>query len=158
MPPGPPSPPVEIVSNNTPVSATGLVERGMKLRGEKKLAEAGTVFAAALKADPKNVAAMVQAAGVHNETGKFDRAMELARAAVKLDADNSRAWVELGVGQLRTGRNLRAVESLRTAIAKDEKNRAAHEHLAKALESVGEKEEAAEWRAKARKIGRPVID
>ena len=37
-------------------------------------------------------------------------------------------------------------------------NRPAYEHLAKALEVVGEKEEAAEWRAKARKIGRPVID
>jgi Tfp pilus assembly protein PilF len=154
----PPSPTGEIVVSNTPATADRLVEHGMKLRNDKKLAEAGTVFAAALRADPKNVAAMVHAAGVYNETGKSDRAVELAQAAVKLDADNGRAWVELGVGQLRTGRNLRAVESLKTAITKDEKNRAAYEHLAKALEAVGEKEEAAEWRAKARKIGRPVID
>ena len=64
----------------------------------------------------------------------------------------------MGVAQLKTGRHLRAVESLKTALAKDEKNRAAYEPLAKALEAVGEKEEAAQWRAKAKKLGQPVID
>lgn len=86
-----------------PNSATDLIADGTRLLEQGKLEPAQKAFEAAVKVDPRSVAAYMKLAGVNIAQNKFNAAIAIYKQAIALDPNNAKAFIGLGIAYLHSG-------------------------------------------------------
>jgi Flp pilus assembly protein TadD len=103
--------------------------------------EAVEAYRKSIKLDPGSASAHYNLGSSLARSGKFAEAERHLRSALK-KSPNAQTYTGLGIVLWQTGRTDEAIANLHAAIEADPKNAAAHQTLAKVLDSVGRTDEA----------------
>ncbi|MEN1679388.1 MAG: zinc-dependent peptidase [Planctomycetota bacterium] len=123
-------------------------------RGEARLAlgdYAGAVAdsAAALRADRRDLAALLTHAQASLAAGDAATAGEMVRRALREDPENSEAWLTEGELRVAAGDHRRAAEAFRRVLARDPLDALAHFELADCCDRLGDPATAKRHRTRA---------
>jgi len=116
------------------------VSQAMKLHQEGRLEEAGKIYAAVLKADPKQADALHYLGVIHYQTGRHEEATELIRQSIRLNRHQSGSHSNLGLALHALGRHQLAMDSYDRAIELDRRNADAVYNRGKLLLDMGRAE------------------
>lgn len=105
---------------------------------------AAVQYQKALRADPKNLTALVSYARLHDREGRFDQAAELYQRAIAAHPQSAMVRNDLGLCLFRQGDTAAAIHSLEKAVQLDPKKKLYRNNLAKALVGASRVDDA--WR------------
>jgi Tfp pilus assembly protein PilF len=103
---------------------------------QNDMAGAAAQYQKALRADPKNLTALVSYARLHDREKRFDRAIELYQRAITAHPQSAVVRNDLGLCLARQGKTAESIQSLERAVQLDPKKKLYRNNLAKVL--VGE--------------------
>ncbi|MDD4914919.1 MAG: tetratricopeptide repeat protein [Methylococcales bacterium] len=105
-------------------------------------AEAASLYARLLKAQPKNALLLFEAGGLALQQGRPEQAVNLFARLVKQQPDHADAWCNLGQAHARLGRYQQALEAYRQAVAIRPDFAGAYYNIAMAEQAQGRLAEA----------------
>ena len=116
--------------------------RGAKLFGEGRHAEALVELRLAMKSAPEEPEVLIGLSSSLTALGKEQEAIELLLRALEIDPDRTMAHYNLGTLSARAGDDARAIEHYRHAISVDPEHTQSHFNLGNALRRSGRFDEA----------------
>jgi tetratricopeptide (TPR) repeat protein len=111
-----------------------------RLKKEKKYDEAIEAYEDVLEAQPKNLAAILGIAWIHNERGNHAAALEFLADALEDHPDNSSVLCEVGFAAWKLDEYALALNCFARAMDENPSNWAAYIYLTAVLEEMGETE------------------
>jgi hypothetical protein len=139
-------------------SVEQLVDQGVALGKQDRLAEAEALFRQATALDPNHPRAHTNLAVALQAMGRFDEALPIIRRSIALRGDDANAHHTLAKILVKTNRATEAIEALRRSLQLNPDDTEAHGTLAKTLLLAGDFKRGwaeYEWRWKAPSFKEP---
>ncbi len=109
--------------------ASGLLADGQRAMEAKDYAGAVKAYSEVLRADPKNVQALLGLGDAHQRGGQFAEAEVALKKCLDYAPDNSAAYHTLGLSYFRSGRMNESMDAFEASLERDGKQALAHHYL-----------------------------